>query len=305
RRDFTANALYYSIDDFSIWDYVGGVPDARDRVLRLIGDPTTRYREDPVRILRAIRFAAKLDFTMHAATAAPIPELSWMLDGVPPARLFDEVTKMLLAGSGARSFELMLELGVLEHLFPDLAAALASAPTSTAARLVRLGLEGTDARVAADRPVTPSFLFAVLLWPVLRARLDLVEGDGLPDVRTLQDACDQAAFRQQARVAVPRRFVQPMREMLSLQPRFERRDGRRALRLLEHPRFRAAYDFLALRAAAGEVDPELAAWWTEVQTLSAEERIAHVERRTGSAAGTSETPRRPRRRRRRRKPAST
>ena len=306
RRDFTANALYYNIEDFSIWDYVGGVPDARDRVLRLIGDPETRYREDPVRILRAIRFAAKLDFTMHPGTVAPIPELAWMLDGVPPARLFDEVTKMMLAGSAARAFDLLLETEVLEHLFPDLAATLADAPASAAARLVRLGLEGTDARVAADKPVTPSFLFAVLLWPVLRAKLDRDHGGQVDDVRVIQDVCDQAVYRQQARVAVPRRFTQPIREMLALQPRFERREGRRALRLLDHPRFRAAYDFLLLRAAAGEADPELAAWWTELQGLSVEERNERVEVRKGrTEPGDSAAPSRPRRRRRRRKPTPT
>ena len=304
RRDFTANALYYNIEDFSIWDYVGGVPDARDRVLRLIGDPETRYREDPVRILRAIRFAAKLDFTMHAGTAGPIPQLAWMLDGVPPARLFDEVTKMMLAGSAARSFDLLLETEVLEHLFPDLAAALAAAPSSDVARLVRLGLEGTDARVAADKPVTPSFLFAVLLWPVLRAKLDRDHGGRVDDVRVIQDICDQAVYRQQARVAVPRRFTQPIREMLALQPRFERREGRRALRLVDHPRFRAAYDFLLLRAAAGEADPALAAWWTEFQGLPAEERSERVEpRKRSTEAGSAQAPSRPRRRRRRRKPS--
>jgi poly(A) polymerase len=306
RRDFTANALYYNIENFSVWDYVGGVPDARDRVLRLIGDPETRYREDPVRILRAIRFASKLDFTMHPGTAAPIPELAWMLDGVPPARLFDEVTKMMLAGSAARAFDLLLETEVLVHLFPDLAAALAGAPPSGAARLVRLGLEGTDARVAADKPVTPSFLFAVLLWPVVRARLDRDHAGRVDDVRVIQDVCDQAVYRQQARVALPRRFTQPMREMLALQPRFERREGRRALRLLDHPRFRAAYDFLLLRAAAGEADPELAAWWTDLQGLPPEERKERVESRKGrTEAGSAEVSSRPRRRRRRRKPSPT
>ena len=305
RRDFTANALYYNIEDFSIWDYVGGVPDARDRVLRLIGDPETRYREDPVRMLRAIRFAAKLNFDIHPSTAVPIPELAWMLDGVPPARLFDEVTKLLLAGSGARAFELLSDSQVLEHLFPDLADVLAASPESAAARLVRRGLEDTDARVAAERTVSPSFLFAVLLWPVLLARLAKLEASA-DDLRALQDVCDQTAFRQQARVALPRRFAQPMREMLCLQPRFERREGRRALRLLEHPRFRAAYDFLLLRAEVGEADPELAAFWTELQGLQPEERIDRVEQRQPrSSTGASASAPRKRRRRRRRKPSTT
>src|SRR5262245_60553153 len=147
RRDFTANALYYNISDFSVWDYVGGYEDAQARVLRLIGDPETRYREDPVRMLRAVRFAAKLGFRIHPDTAAPIPKLAWMLDAVPPARLFDEVNKMFLAGSASAAFDLLRELGLLEHLFPDLAGVLANAPDGKAVELLRLGLQGTDERV--------------------------------------------------------------------------------------------------------------------------------------------------------------
>src|SRR5690606_35241026 len=143
RRDFTANALYYNINDFSVWDYVGGVADARARVLRLIGDPQTRYREDPVRMLRAVRFAAKLGFTIHPDTLAPIPKLAWMLDGVPPARLFDEVNKLFLGGFAARAFKMLCELGLIEHLFPDVAAAL-DGSNGAAVRLLESGLAGTD-----------------------------------------------------------------------------------------------------------------------------------------------------------------
>ncbi|HEY7640915.1 MAG TPA: polynucleotide adenylyltransferase PcnB [Steroidobacteraceae bacterium] len=306
RRDFTANALYYNIEDFSVWDYVGGVEDARHRILRMIGDPETRYREDPVRMLRAVRFAAKLGFTIHADTAAPIPKLAWMLDGVPPARLFDEVNKIFLAGSAHAAFELLERLQLLEHLFPDLASALQEAPSGSARELVRLGLQGTDERVRADKSVTPTFLFAVLLWPAVRRAFAKLGHTDDGDPQHLLAACDQATSRQQARVAIPKRFTLPLRELVGLQPRFERREGRRALRLLNHPRFRAAYDFLLLRAAAGEADPELAKWWTDIQSASPEEKIERVESAApGQQRAASDGPRRRRRRRRRRPPAAS
>ncbi len=306
RRDFTANALYYNIEDFSVWDYVGGVADARARVLKLIGDPETRYREDPVRMLRAMRFAAKLHFEIDPDTAAPISKLAWMLDGVPPARLFDEVNKLFLSGSAVGAFDLLVRFGLLEHLLPDVASALQAEPDGVAAKLLRLGLTGTDERVKADKSVTPTFLFALLLWPAIsRAyqKLDPQEGS---EIQQMVIACEQITARQQARIAVPKRFTLPMREVIAMQPRFTLRSGRRALRLLDHPRFRAAYDFLLLRAAAGEVDAELAEWWTEIQTLSAEERIARVEQRPeGSQPAASRTGGTRRRRRRRRPPAIT
>jgi poly(A) polymerase len=302
RRDFTANALYYNISDFSIWDYVGGVDDARARVLRLIGDPETRYREDPVRILRAIRFASKLGFSIHPDTLAPIPKLAWMLDAVPPARLFDEVNKMFLAGSASATFEHLAKLNILEHLFPDVATALEEAPDSAAMKLLRLGLEGTDARVREDKPVTPTFLFAVLLWPAIqRAAARAPQREGA-EFQQLLAACEVVVSRQQSRVAIPRRFTLPLREIIALQPRFERLEGRRVLRLLDHPRFRAAYDFLLLRVAAGDADPALGTWWTEIQTLSPEERVARVE---PANKGVREPAARRRRRRRRRPPAAS
>jgi poly(A) polymerase len=303
RRDFTANALYYNINDFSIWDYVGGVEDAQARILRLIGDPETRYREDPVRMLRAVRFAAKLNFGIHIDTATPIPKLAWMLDGVPPARLFDEVNKLFLAGFAIRAFELLWDLGLLEHLFPDLAAALNADRNSKAARVLRLGLEGTDERVRAGKSVTPTFLFAVLLWPAIQQAYEKVREEQGSEIQALLMACDQVVARQQSRVAVPKRFTLPLREIIGLQPRFAQREGRRALRLLDHPRFRAAYDFLLLRAAAGEVDEELAQWWTNIQTMSVEERAALVEQ-SGTGQATTGRPRRRRRRRRPRPPAA-
>ena len=304
RRDFTANALYYNIEDYSIWDYVGGVEDARNRVLRLIGDPATRYREDPVRMLRAARFAAKLGFTLHPDTEQPLGELAYMLDRMPPARLFDESMKMLLTGHAATSFEWLWRLDLLPHLMPDVANALEAAPESAGARLVEFGLEGTDDRVHDDKSVTPTFLFAVLLWPAILQQLGTPDGPLPDDPQQLLDACDRVIGRQMKRIAVPKRFTLPMRELIMLQTRFERRSGRRTLRLLEHPRFRAAYDFLLLRAEAGEVPQELADWWTDIQEQPAAERVAMVEARPEAERATSgETPGRRRRRRpRRRRP---
>ena len=227
RRDFTANALYYNIGDFSVWDYVGGVADARDRVLRLIGDPETRYREDPVRMLRAVRFAAKLGFTIHPDTLAPIPKLAWMLDGVPPARLFDEVNKLFLGGFAVSAFAMLGELGLTEHLFPDVATPWPIARQSGAIACCNSGLAGTDERVRADKSVTPTFLFAVLLWPAIRRAYDRVaHAEGAEMHRSAWLRARSVTTRQQARVAIPKRFTLPMREIIGLQPRFERREGR-------------------------------------------------------------------------------
>jgi len=304
RRDFTANALYYNIEDYSIWDYVGGVPDAGARVLRLIGDAETRYREDPVRMLRAARFAGKLGFTLHPDTEAPLHRLAYMLDSVPPARLFDETMKLLLAGSAVSSFDMLVSLGLLPHLMPDVAAALTEAPDSPGARLLQLGLGNTDQRVRADKSVTPTFLFAVLLWPAILRATGAPNGPLPEDPQQLSSACDEVMSQQLRRIAVPKRFGLPMRDLLLMQPRFERRSGRRALRLLEHPKFRAAYDFLLLRAAAGEVDPEVADWWTRLQEMPEEQRIAEVESRPREAGDAA--PRgRSRSRRRRRRPAAS
>jgi poly(A) polymerase len=301
RRDFTANALYYNIADFSVWDYVGGVEDARAKVLKLIGDPETRYHEDPVRMLRAVRFAAKLNFSIHRDSAVPIARLAGRLDGIPAARLFDEVCKLFLAGFAAPAFDLLIHYGLLEHLLPSAARALAQNPSSNAVRLLRLGLEGTDKRVHEDKPVTPTFLFAVLLWPAIKAAHESQTDTTPNDSQSWYIACEQVIAQQQRRVSIPRRFTAPLAELIVLQTRFERREGRRALRLLDHPRFRAAYDFLLLRAAAGEADPALAEWWTQIQTQSPEQRTAAVE---PAAGGTPSGERSTRRRRRRRRPAA-
>ena len=300
RRDFAANGLYYNIEDFSIWDFVDGVNDVKARRLTMIGDPETRYREDPVRMLRAVRFAAKLDFSIEPNTEAPIKRLAYMLDGVPPARLFDEVLKLFLSGFGEKAYELLQRYGLFEHLFPQSAAAFAMPPYAYAADMLKMGLENTDARIAADKPVTPTFLFAVLLWSAVLRELNERQAGPTPDIALLMQACDSVLRTQQSRVSIPRRFSIPMRELLMLQPRFNRRSGVKSLSLLQHPRFRAAYDFLLLRAQAGVADPELAKWWTDIQVLPQEERVALVQARPPEpAVEGSPAPGRRRRRRRR------
>jgi poly(A) polymerase len=301
RRDFAANGLYYSIDDFSIWDFVDGVSDVRARRLKLIGDPETRYREDPVRMLRAVRFAAKLDFSIDPATEAPIRTLAYLLDGVPPARLFDECLKLFLSGFGTKSYALLKQYRLFEHLFPLSAAAFALPPYAYAQEMLERGLINTDERIAADKAVTPTFLFAVLLWGAVLRELNERAAGPAPDLAQLMQACDIVLRAQQSRVAIPRRFAIPMRELLMLQPRFNRRSGVKSLSLLQHPRFRAAYDFLLLRAQVGVADPELAKWWTDIQLLPQEERVALVQARPAEplAEGAAAAPTRRRRRRRR------
>ena len=302
RRDFTANALYYNIDDYSIWDYTNGVADAEQRVLKLIGDPETRYREDPVRMLRAVRFAAKLDFKIDQGTAAPISNLAFMLDSVPSARLFDEITKLFLAGSGFQSLKLLREYGLLGHLFADLDECLIRDESSL--KLVENGLMNTDARVREDKSVTPAFLFAVLLWPMVRVhslKNSRSQEKGELDFGAIQTSFDTICARIVRRVAVPKRFSMTSREVLALQSRFDYRGGRRSLRLLDHPRFRAAYDFLLLRVAAGEVAQEVADWWTELQAMPVEARVEKVESNGAPQSDTAPAKKR-RRRRVRRKP---
>jgi poly(A) polymerase len=301
RRDFSANSLYYNIDDFSIWDFVDGVRDIKERRLKLIGDPETRYREDPVRMLRAVRFAAKLDFSIDSATEVPITQLANLVDGVPPARLFDECLKLFLSGFGAKSFKLLEQYGLFEHLFPQSASAFAMAPYAYAKQMLELGLTNTDERIAADKPVTPTFLFAVLLWSALLRELNERQAGPAPDMTTLMQACDSVLRAQQSRVAIPRRFGVPMRELLMLQPRFNRRSGAKSLSLLQHPRFRAAYDFLLLRSQVGVADPELARWWTDIQVLPHEQRVALVQARPAEPLQVEDGAAPARRRRRRRR----
>lgn len=298
RRDFTANSLYYNIADFSVWDYCGGFEDVQARRLRLIGDPETRYREDPVRMLRAARFEAKLGFAIDEATAEPIARLRDLMAGVPPARLFDETLKLFLTGHGVRSYEVLRARGLLDVLLPSIGEFVRRHPGSAPERLLLRGLANTDARVQADRPVTPTYLFALLLYGPIGLEIEKMPRERWGDPVSILDAVDAAVRSVYARVAIPRRFSLGVRDMFALQPRLETPRGKRALRTLEHPRFRAAFDLLQLRAEFGMADPAMVEWWQRLQQSDPEQR-ASMSEALGREPGEGAPARRGGRRRRR------
>ncbi len=262
RRDFTVNALYYDIRDFSIVDFAGGLEDIKAGVIRLIGDPELRYREDPVRMLRAVRIANKLRFVLEKNTAAPIRKLAPLLREIPPARLFDEVVKLLQCRDAVANLNGLREYGLLKQLLPDTDAAM-ERPQSR--DFILSAVANTAARIAAEQTVSPAFLYAALLWPAVEAREHVLAKSEAPDSVVIAEAADEILASTQKYIVIPKRFSIPMREIWALQSRFEMRRGGRAQRLMAHPRFRAAYDFLLLRAQAGEVPAELADWWTQAQ----------------------------------------
>ncbi len=274
RRDFTMNALYYNIEDFTVVDYVGGLEDIQAGRLRLIGDPEQRLLEDPVRLLRAVRFAVKLGFTIHADTEKPMFKLGYLLEKIPPARLFEEVLKLFMGGCAVQIFERLRHYGLFGYLFSQVEASLSEEEEGFPHLFLVRALENTDARIAQGRPVTPGFLFAALLWDPMRRLMDHYQSNGLSSVEAMQLAADAVISRQVAGIAMPRRFTRLTREIWALQPRFNQQGGKRPLRLLAHPRFRAAYDFLLLRAEVGEEARELAAWWTEFQEANNQRRQA-------------------------------
>src|SRR3954453_3109271 len=286
RRDFTVNALYYDPASDEIVDLHGGLDDLKKRMLRVIGDPETRYREDPVRMLRGVRLAAKLGLTLEAATRRPIAEMAPLMERVPPARLFDEMLKLLLSGHASACLRQLRDVGLHKGLLPLLDVIL---DQPLGERFVTLALAQTDERVLAERPVSPAFLFAALLWHEVLAAWKARQSRGERAIPALENAMDEVLDTQCAKLAITRKLTATMREVWSMQPRFEGRSGPRAYRLLEHPRFRMAYDFLALRAASGEVPADLEAWWRAFQSADAESRNAMLLPDTG-----------PRKRRRRR-----
>ena len=282
RRDFSVNALYYNIADRSVVDYTGGLEDIERKVFRLIGDPLTRCEEDPVRVLRAVRLGAKLGFSIEPATATAMAKVAPELCHTPPARLFEEVLKLFQGGYAERSFAAVVEHDLLRYLFPLLdqrlreeaasASAVGAATPDGLRTLLDAALANTDRRVAQGKPITPAYLLAFMLWPDVeeRARAECAAGSPVHDA--LQTAAESVLARQLRVISIPRRFSGPMKEIWQMQPRLERQRGARALALLEERRFRAAYDFLCLRA---RVDPRLAAtaeWWTEIQELPEEAR---------------------------------
>jgi poly(A) polymerase len=285
RRDFTINALYYNIADFSVVDYTGGMADLRDRLVRLIGDPETRYREDPVRMLRAVRFAVKLGFGIEARTGDCIPRLGSLLEAIPAARLFDEALKLFLSGQGVEMLDMLRRYDLLRYLFPQTDAFLNHDRHGVALAFIRRALENTDRRIAEDKPITPAFLFAAMLWPVVQARARAYDEATTSRAQAIQEAMGDIVERQLRTLTIPKRFGVPMREIWSMQDRLERYRGKRALRLLGHPRFRAAYDFYALRADAGDADPEVARFWTELQEAPEDERPARAGVKASASGG--------------------
>jgi poly(A) polymerase len=294
RRDFTLNALFYDPTSQEIWDYHDGVPDLRKRRLRVIGDPETRYREDPIRMVRAVRLAASRGLEIDAPTRRPIHRLAGLLAHVPPSRLLDEMLKLLFSGHAAEGVAQLRREGLHHGVLPLLDAAMGRAAGE---RFVVAALEATDERVRAGKPVMPGFLFSALLWPEVLAEWKVLEGKGVPPIPALYQAMDHVLRAQAGKLAIPHRFAADMREIWAMQPRFLQRAGKRPYRLLEHPRFRAGYDFLRLRCRSGELEPALGEWWERFQRAGESERAQML-----TAEGE---PRKRRRRRRRRGPRGT
>ncbi len=278
RRDFTANGLFYDPTTQEIFDYHHGYEDIRANTLRMIGDPEVRYREDPVRMLRAVRLSAKLGMKLDAATAAPISKMKGLLANVPEARMFDEMLKLLLSGHAWECVKKLRAMELHHGMLPMLDVILEQ---PMGEKFVTLALKNTDARIQADKPTNPAFLFACLLWHEVLAAWKAKQDAGEKPIGALHEAMDEVLDRQRAQLAIPRRYDTVMKEMWVMQPRFEQRGGQRPLRLLGVPRFRAAYDFLLLRCESGEVDKELGAWWTEFQDASEERRAEMLLPDTG------------------------
>lgn len=297
RRDFTVNALYYDINDFSIVDYCGGLDDLQARLIRMIGDAEARYREDPVRMLRAVRIANKLGFELADDTAEPIARLAPLLRDIPGARLFDEVLKLLQSVDAVANYETLAHYGLFAELFPD-TDRLCDAEDA-ADDFVALALTNTADRIRRELPVSPAFLYAAVLWPPMAKRnRQLLRRERPSPAVAMQQAAEDVLLRALQRVAIPKRFSIPMREIWLLQPRFEQQSDSRARRLMGHPRFRAAYDFLLLRAEVGEVPQALADWWTEAQNrLTAEPHIDEDAADGDDARPAGDAPRKRRRRR--------
>ena len=293
RRDFSINALYYDPSTEEIVDYHGGLADLRKRTLRMIGDPEVRFREDPIRMLRAVRLGAKLGLTLDPATRAPIRRLASLLEVVPPARLFDEMLKLLLSGHASACLRQLREEGLHHGVLPLLDVILEQ---PLGERFVTLALAQTDERVKTDRPVSPAFLFAALLWHQVLAAWKAREKRGERTLPAIEAAMDEVLDAQCEKLAITRKLTATMREIWTMQPRFEQRSGQRPYRLLESPRFRMAYDFLALRAASGEVSADLEAWWRAFQSADHDTRAAML---------LPEDEPRKRRRRRKKRPGAT
>ncbi len=271
RRDFTVNALYYDPSSEIVLDYHHGVADLQQKTLRMIGDPRTRYREDPVRMLRAVRLSAKLGLALDPAVSAPIREMADLMENVPAARLFDEMLKLLFSGHAVECLKRLRDEGLHHGLLPLLDVILEQ---PMGEKFVMLALASTDDRVRQGKGTSPGFLFATLLWHEVLANWEARKRNREVSIPALYDAMDEVLATQAEKLAITRRIAGDIKDIWALQPRFEKRAGRFPWRLLEQPRFRAGYDFLLLRAESGEVDAELGEWWTEFQDADSERREA-------------------------------
>ncbi|HDZ3713873.1 TPA: polynucleotide adenylyltransferase PcnB [Vibrio vulnificus] len=288
RRDFTINAMYYNIADYSIHDYAGGVEDLEDRLVRLIGDPETRYREDPVRMLRAIRFAAKLDFDIEEDTAAPIEEMAHLLRDIPAARLYEESLKLLQSGHGLETYHLMREYNLFQQMFPAISAYFTVDYSSKAEQMLDLVLDSTDIRVEEGKRINPAYMFAAMLWyPLLELADKLMDSHNLCHYDAVMEASNLILDEQVRSIAIPRRHTATIREIWQLQLRLPRRNGKRAFRLMELNKFRAGFDFLEMR---GEIEggetATLAKWWGTFQNAGREMRLAMVNDLEGPAGSS-------------------
>ncbi|MEF8697799.1 MAG: polynucleotide adenylyltransferase PcnB [Candidatus Accumulibacter sp. UW26] len=292
RRDFTVNALYYDPTSETIVDYHHGVADLQQKTLRMIGDPRTRYREDPVRMLRAVRLAAKLGLSIDPEARRPIREMGSLIENVPPSRLFDEMLKLLTSGHAVRCVTRLREEGLHHGLLPLLDVILDQA---LGERFVMLALEATDRRVREGKPISPGFLFATLLWHEVLSKCEVLKAGGEPATGAFFMAMDEVLDVQAEKLAITRRIAGDIKDIWALQPRFEQRSGKRPYGVLQQPRFRAGYDFLLLRVESGEVDAEVGEWWTEFLHASDEARAALL---LPPAPGTAGAVKKRRRRRR-------
>jgi len=297
RRDFTINALYYSIKDFSIYDFANGVDDIKHRKIKLIGDPETRYREDPVRMLRAIRFATKLDMEIDTETEAPIRELSSLLDNIPAARMFEEFNKLFLSGKAIENFDMLRDYDLFTYFFPLVEQHLQRNDLPYLEMFIRSAFTSTDGRINNNKRVTPAYLFSALLWYPLQEKIKHIrENNHITPQDAFFAAYSDVMSEQQRSISIPKRFQAVMKDIWILQEKFSRREGKRAFKSLEHPKFRAAYDFLLLRAeieADNEEHPlaKLAKWWTDFQNAGPDTQSQMVKSVGRGGSGSRRSPR--------------
>jgi poly(A) polymerase len=301
RRDFTLNALYYDPLTEEVIDFHRGVHDLQKRLVRMIGNPEQRYREDPVRMLRAVRFAAKLSADIEPSTLEPIRRLAPLIENVPASRLFDETLKLLTCGHAMECLRKLREVGLHQDIMPLLDVVF-NVPEGE--KFVELGLARTDARVHTGKPVSPSFLFAAMLWKLVYQRWQELVAKGGHPTQTLLEAADSVLDEQSQKIAIQRRFIADIRDIWFMQARFERVNAKAIWRMLEQPRFRAAVDFLQLRAEAREVDSVMAQWWMDLANADPDNRVPMIESYQQSHRDRPAAAVRKRRRKPRRKPGS-